>query len=70
MQQPPEQQSESQKLVTALALQARIVQFQTNVIVDLLDPRLTQGERFHQIRSHQGKIGKLCRELEKLSRQP
>jgi|GEM_PF-3635264 len=70
MQQPPEQQSATDKVVRALAIQARILQFQTNILVDLQDPKLPVPVRFKQIRQHQGKIGTLCRELEKLSRQP
>lgn len=69
-QQSPEQLSESQKLIKAMALQARIVQFQTMIIADLHDPAMPPAMLFRKVRDNQGKIGRYCRELETLANTP
>lgn len=69
-QQPPEHFTDSQKLIKAMALQARIIQFQTMVIADLHDPLPSPALMFRKVRDNQGKIGKYCRELELLVNHP
>lgn len=56
-------------MIKAMAIQARILQFQTQVQVLLQDPALQNGKRFAEIHKAQGRIGQYCRELEVLAQQ-
>jgi len=59
----------SAAVIKALALQARVLQFQTQVQVLLQDPALETRKRFSEIHKAQGRIGQYCRELEVLAQQ-
>lgn len=69
-QQPPKNLTDTQKLIKAMALQARILQFQTMVIADLHDPALSPPMLFKKVRDNQGKIRTYCHRLEALAETP